>query len=241
VARLEPGELGRIYDRIYDHPGRKAHLEWTALRRIHMVLVSNQRELLALIDSVETNPTLGIEVMRNVGPGKTQEAFYDGTIRLLHNYLSALKTLVDHTRNLLRQYEGTSFAAQYKELVATTRGSGLVRFLQKLRDYLLHYQLPPIGTLGEVDNELGTFKVTVYLNRDVTLRFGDWPPEARTFLGAQPEFIPLRGLILGYAEEIDRLYRWLYPRFEELHGSQIREINALIAQAHGPVSPGRAL
>jgi hypothetical protein len=201
------------------------------------VLVANQRELLALIDSVEQDVSLGIEVTRNIGPRTVQQAFYDEAIRLLHNYLAALKTLVEHTRNLMRDYRRSAFAVEYQRLVKVATASGLVPFMQKLRDYLLHYQIPPVGTRVEVDNRTGTAKVTVYLNRDAALAFRDWPPAARSFLTGQPDFIPLRDLIVGYEAEIEQLYRWLYPLFEELHGEQIRDVNALIAEVHGSVPP----
>jgi hypothetical protein len=58
-------------DRIQTHPGREAHNRWESLRRIHGVLIVNERELLALIDRFQQDEMFGLEVMRVRSDGRT--------------------------------------------------------------------------------------------------------------------------------------------------------------------------
>jgi len=200
---------------------------------MHKVLLANQAELLQLIDSFEQNDELAMEVMRNIGQTGVQEAFYDELLRRAHNYLSAVKMLVDHTRNLVRDYGDHPFAIEYRDRVADLMRSGRAPLLQKLRDYLLHYRIPPFGVHIRVESD-SALTSTVYMDRDAALEFKDWPLLARSYLEQQPEKVPLGTLIQEYAAELEVLYRWLYDRFFELHRQDIAGYNELLVASQGP-------
>lgn len=220
-------------EQIENHPGRIAHYRWGALQRVHRVLAANEAELLSLVDEFANNPTFAIEIMRSPGDPGVRDAFYDELFRRMHNYLSAVKMLVDHTRNLSRAYEGTDFANEYQKRVAEFAETGCGPFLQKLRDYLVHYKIPPFGLdmHWEQGDDEATF--TVHLARDAALEFKEWPSRARDYLRSQPEKIPLAPLVREYSGDIERLYRWLYDQFFELHQGDIAEYNELIVEFQG--------
>lgn len=221
------------YEQLENHPGRIARNQWDGLVRVHKVLMANEAELLELIDAFEAGGELTMEVMRNeAGQTDARDQFFDELFRRMHNYLSAVKMLVEHTRNLVRNYPGGPFVEQYRERIAdiATRGNG--PFLQKLRDYLIHYRIPPFGYTMSLKNG-GDTTFIVHLNRDAALKFRDWPALAKNFLENQPESIPLAPLIRKYEGELEELYRWLYDRFHELHASDIRSYNALLIEIQG--------
>jgi hypothetical protein len=233
--------MSRRLDAIEQHPGTVAHQRWRSLSQVHQVLLANEAELLALLDQVEGDDQLAVRVTSNIGPQDLKDAFYRELIRRLHNYLSALKMLVDHTRNLMRAYGGTTFASEYSTRTAVFASDGRTRVMQKLRDYLLHYQLPPIGVSVSVktDGDSEKLEVFVFLNRDSALRWSDWPKAAREFLTAQEPHIPLRDLIRGYSSDTATLYGWLYPQFTDLHADDIAQRNALVVELQGAANtPG---
>jgi len=63
--------------------------------------------------------------------------------RLLHNFVAAAKSLVEHTRNHMRaKYAGTDFKKEYQARIDQnfTRDP-LVQFVEDLRNYMLHKSL----------------------------------------------------------------------------------------------------
>lgn len=228
-------EWQRLNQRIRDHPGHDASYRWESLRRIHRVLSANERELLALIDRFQQDEVFAVKIMAvgNDGRSSGMDALWDELIRRAHNYLSAVKMLVEHSRNFMRPYAGRHVEAQYGGQVAEVLAKGRGPFLQKLRDYMVHSRIPPFGASMQLVSIPDVPRFLIYLDRDRALEYRDWTAPARKFLREQPEHVPLRELIVGYAADLEQLYEWLYQRFEELHGAEIQELNDLIVQLQG--------
>ena len=222
----------RLLDEIDAHPGTRARWEWDALSFVHDLFRQNQRELLDMLAAIELNKDdLAITMVRNVGPPEPGRAHFRRLIRLLHNYVAGAVTLVDHSRNLLARYEGTPTHTTYVQTISELREQGVVPFVTKLRNYLLHYRLPQVGVRVQVDGDQETF--TCYLDRDEALRWEAWPRRAREFLAAQPEHVRLRNVVLEYSGRVEVVQRWLYDQFPVLHGADIDAVNALIVQTPG--------
>lgn len=227
--------LRQLLDEIEQHPGTQASRAWDSLRRIHSVLLGNQAELTALLDTLERNEGgLAVEVIQNVRRSQVQEAFGNEMTRRLHNYVASVKTLVDHTRNLMRQYHGTPAGLEYDQRVKDLVDAPIVPLMQKLRDYFLHYKIPPYGVQMSFDNGTGTETFSCFLNRPKALDFSDWPAAARRYLEEHnDDRISLQAIVLEYADAIESLYRWLYAQFEVLHSDDIDAVNKLIARTPG--------
>ncbi|WP_247828145.1 hypothetical protein [Arthrobacter antioxidans] len=232
MDHFDPAQQADRYQRIQNHPGRTATSRWDSLQRIHKVLQANESEILQLIDAVQNDEEAAIEVMRNVGRAGSAEVYFDELIRRSHNYLSALKMLVDHTRNLMRHYENEPVAVEYARRIREVVETGRAPFLQKLRDYLVHYQIPPFAlTISFANDAPVTFVVA--LERDAALEYKDWPANAKKYLKQRPEKINFRDEITAYSADLEGIYRWLYERFTELHGHEIDEFNNLIVEFQG--------
>jgi hypothetical protein len=225
-------ERAEIYAQILEHPGRAATDRWRSLQRIHKVLQANELEMLQLIDAVQSDENLASELMRNVGQTGAQDAYFDELIRRSHNYLSALKMLVDHTRNLMRHYSDGAVATEYARRIRAIVEAGRGPFLQKLRDYLIHYQIPPFALEISFFND-GPMTFTVALERDAALEYKDWPANAKKYLRLQPEKINFRDEITSYAADLEDTYRWLYSCFTQLHDEDVTAYNELIVKYQG--------
>lgn len=227
--------LRELLDAIDRHPGKQARAAWDGLRRVHVVLLRNQTELVSVISALEENRNgLGIEVIQNVRPSPVREAFYDELIQRLHNYVASVATLVDHTRNLMKRYEGTPSGDEYQRRIAAVTAAPITPLIQKLRNYFLHYRIPPLGVQMTFDQGARTEKFACFFSRTTALEWPDWPVLARRYLEQhKDDHISLASLIAEYAAGIDALYSWLYAQFEVLHWADIRDVNALIAQTPG--------
>ena len=143
---LSANEWKRRYDQIRDHPGQAANHRWESLYRVHGMLIANERELLALIDRFQQDEEFALKFMGMGSDGRSgMDPFWGELIRRAHNYLSAVNMLVDHSRNLMRFYANRPVAGEYASRVAEMLATGRGPFNQKLRDYLIHYDIPPFG------------------------------------------------------------------------------------------------
>jgi hypothetical protein len=131
------------------------------------------------------------------------EAFLDEVDRLLHNYLAAVGSLRDHTRVLWQKYlpDDETYA---ERAGATFAQSGLCLFVQNLRNYTLHSNLPI--TRGHMSWERGSEITTgVQMNRTNLLKWPKWPSLAKRYLAElQEDGIDLAELVASYTDTVTR-------------------------------------
>src|SRR6266496_4224101 len=135
-------KLSSLRDAISAHPGYKADLDWQALQRMHAILGGNFNELMNALDRPSSNPDLALELIQNVRPPNVRTDFFLTLDRLLHNFLASVASLIDHTRNIVRHYQSTTFAGEYERRVGQLADAPLPSFMKDFRNYLLHYRLP---------------------------------------------------------------------------------------------------
>ena len=221
----ETVDFAALHEQIQSHPGTIARRAWDSLVDIHAVMNANQAELLAFIVAVEQDPE-SPRLAGNVGPTEPRRAMFRELIRLLHNYVASVGTLVDHTRNLTRRYEGTDTYTGYETRRLDAISNEVVSFVSKLRNYVLHVGVPAVGIQFRFSD--GAQSVVLFFDRDMALAWKDWPKAARSYLEAKPKEFPIVAVIQEYAAVIEGLYRWLYEQFEPLHGDDIAAVNDLI-------------
>lgn len=125
-------------------PGALLSDELAGVARSYRLFQANAREFAAFHGRFDTDATARVELW-DATNRKLFEAFLGEVDRLLHNYLAAASTLRDHTRRLWRQYPPADPAliAEYDQRVREAfTESPLVQFVQRLRNYSTHSQLP---------------------------------------------------------------------------------------------------
>lgn len=178
------------------------------------IFVRNDRELMAALAHL-LNPVNAAQLFPNQ---ERLEMYHVEVIRLLHNYLAAAKTLIDHTRVLSRDlYEGTSFWEEYDARVTLTfMDSAMAQFVQRLRNYMLHKELPftsatmLLATGPDFD---------CYVNLDLTrLRLWDgWNAKALEYLDQPGDQVRLDQLVSLYTSAVSEFHDWFEARQEQLH------------------------
>ncbi|GAA4110708.1 hypothetical protein GCM10022215_06040 [Nocardioides fonticola] len=222
----EPLDFSALYDEIQSHPGMLARRSWDSLLDIHVVMTRNQDELLVFVRAVEADVRNAARLAGNVGSDEPRRDMFRELIRRLHNYVASVGTLIDHTRNLMRKYEGTSTYAEFEARRLAATSNDVVSFVSKLRNYVLHVGVPGVGIQFSVTN--GEENVTIFLDRDRALQWKDWPKAARRYLNSKPSKLSVVDVIEEYGGVIEELYRWLYDQFPTLHGEDIAAVNELI-------------
>lgn len=220
--------------------GRRLMIEFKSVAQTYRLFLGNDRELHQyLARHSEVEAALRLWDLKNRAGF---DAFLDEVGRLLHNYLAALGSLRDHSRRLWRTHLRDD-AAYDEQVQAMFAGSGLCHFVQNLRNYTLHNQLPVAhGQLNVVPNK--EFSSRVRLSRPDLLRWSGWPPLARDYLAGLPDDgIDLADLVAAYTDTVTSFNDWFGAAFAERNldaFDRLRELETAYREALAGLDRSRA-
>lgn len=148
------------------------------------------------------------------------EGYANELVRLLHNYLTSVSSLIDAQRVVVRHRwpekddpERVAFEAAFDERRTTTFETDEAAFVTRLRNYCTHYAIPLPGLGTRVSHSRGGPVVhlnTLQLSRDRLLRWKDWGGPAKKYLSAQPENFDLAPIIERYVSATRIFYGWFW-------------------------------
>jgi hypothetical protein len=191
-------ELFELSEQIKATEGHRIQLKIRALRSSYYVFEGNYRRLISALDYFGRIEVI-MELWRENNRTRL-EGFIDEVTRRLHNFLAGAKTLVDHTRVLKnKMYKDHRFKKVYQEKVDRDLScSPIVCFVQDLRNYVLHKQLPIAsaelslkgggGTITESDS-------TIKLDVNELREWDEWKPESRMYLDSLDDKVQIREVI----------------------------------------------
>jgi hypothetical protein len=185
----------------------------------YYVFETNYEELKRLLDKIQIPDQMWKS-------GEVNSIMYELT-RLLHNFLASAKMLVDHTRHVMRDwYSGTSLYDEYQSEIekrfATNR---LSAFIEDLRNYALHYQLPVTASRIEVTRgaETGSYveRAAFELSRAKLREWSGWN-KGRNYLYQSDEDIVIEYLVDQYFHEVQNLHQWIGASLAEEHAEDLQ-------------------
>ena len=204
------------------------------------VLLGNAGELYTHLVEPAEDPLLAAKIISTIGD--EFEPFMFETDRLLHNYVASAKSLVDHTRVLVRSYSDNEFESDYDRHKRPLVESPVNSFVGDLRDYTLHRSLLPLRAIGgsyDLMSENPGFDFDVCMDRDELLPWGRWRAGSTRFLESAQDHIPLLPMLKDHVGLLNDLYVWLFQQFEVLHeeewSSYQAERDAIRLDFLGPV------
>jgi len=162
-------------------------------------------------------------------PKESQLILYH-MVRLLHNYLASAKTLVEHTRTVIRDwYKGSEFLKEYKEEVTRRfNNNPLSAFIEDLRNYALHYSLPITGLRVGVVNDPTTHeqseRVTFFVDKTTLFQWSNWS-KGKMFLHLADDEIVIEKLADDYYQQVIEFHAWMHNRLEQIHASDLKWLN----------------
>jgi len=149
--------------------------------------------------------------------------------RLLHNFVTAAKSLVEHTRNFMRSnYASTDFFEEYQARVDRYFAyDPLIQFVQDLRNYMLHKSLTAASLILKTGDGRLAEKSYVALAPNKLREWDKWTAEARPYLDGLDDERSLEEVVDAYRDKVMKLWMWFGPRLGQEHLEAYREMASL--------------
>jgi hypothetical protein len=224
---------------IVEHPAYLEYQECEALRRsIVDVFLPNLQELLELLEQAPLDRDLAFDLIQNMRKPTVRDRFSATLSRRMHNYLASTMSLVDHVRKIMRGRTGaiaTQFSAKKIDLV----GHPEVVFVQDLRNYTLHRQLPFFAhslNLSNVNTPEQTMKSEVELSTHALLSWDGWSTRSRQFLEQAGEAVELRPLFRAHGALVSSLNIWLHNELTGANEGALEDLNRLVVRRNAALA-----
>lgn len=223
-------ETFRLQEQLRSMPEYKVLQRIKGLELSLYVFDQNYHQLKASLDAMTTDE-VAVRLTRK-GNRLLFESAMSELTRLLHNFVAAAMSLVGHTRRLHRGvYEKAGLFSDYQsEVNKRFAGNGLVHFVQDLRHYTQHYELPALEFVTKImDLQTEAMVHEIALSKESLLGSAfRWSKEARSFIGQQTEeSIDLVKVIDTYRVEIEGFYIWMGSRLRSIHEQDFTAISTV--------------
>jgi hypothetical protein len=200
---------------------------WQLARRLeHLglsfyIFKTNRDYLLQCIEYFKTPEALLLWDVRN---NAEMERFLKEVMRQLHNFAAGAKTLVEHTRILAREmYEGTDFLEEYEaEVTRRFTLNPMVQFVHKLRDYILHRDLPVTSA-----NLTSKFDSSLRISIREMRAWRSWTGLSRQYVDTAQDEEKIEDIVTAYTNAIIGFHDWFHERHVELHKEAYGEAEEL--------------
>ena len=218
---------------IANHPGKIALDEWANFSRIFIdIYQKNRDELTKLLEEPSKNDELSIELLQNVRPPVIKNAYTNEVLRSMFNYLSSLSSLVDTGLRLTRKYSDAQMAEYNKRKVIVV-DSDINAFFGKLRNYIQHYGIPPLGWAIRLNTDTLN-DCTYFLSKDRLLIWAGWGSKARSYITKGD--VNLLDSIQTHGKMIDEAYSTLLHITSSIHTEDMNAVNVLIRRRNNILS-----
>jgi hypothetical protein len=210
---------------VYESDALQIRLRFEALATNFFIFERNYQEMVKWLVAVQHPNT--IDILWAQDKQQDMTTALREVSRLLHNLVASAKTLVDHTRSLIRHwYADSEFLQEYQSEVENRFvGNQTAGFVEELRNYALHYQLPPMTALLEVGRDsngrLQPPTQTIALDKAGLLQWSGWR-KGRPYLDAASDRIALREVIEQYFQNVRDFHQWIQDRLVETHADELR-------------------
>lgn len=192
----------------------------------------NAQELIEITRRVN-DPDEGIRLMAVTNREAGSQTHREVT-RRVHNFVAAALTLVEHTRIFMREnYSGTPVLDCYQAKIdADLKDQPLARFVQDLRNYILHNELPDSEMYMNFESNPdqpgnGTLETGIHIRANPLLQWRNWSAHALTFIESCGEFVDIRTFAESYTDTILSFHNWLQGELDQFHSSDLDEFHGL--------------
>jgi len=216
-------EAAELMRRIKESEGERVFWKMEALSATFFIFAENRLELVKRLREFE-NPE---NRAKAVGVGNREGLRL--TMRLLHNFLASVVTLIDHTRVLTGElYDGQPFKQEYQqEVQALFSDSALAGFVQDLRNWVLHKGLLPLEMQMSDTGKNGEIVYSLVLNASDLKSWNRWNARAREYVASITSDLRLSDVVDSYSGLVQGFYSWLEKRMLEIHTVAFQEVAEL--------------
>lgn len=181
-------------------------------------LAGNYLDLCEILNKVDVQD--GSSLYFNLSSVEIDDLIQEVSRKMI-NFISMAKSLVDCNRNLIEKwYEYTDFYSRYKkEVEKNFTGNQLIEFVEGLRNYIMHYELPIVNARLHVDHQNGSSitGISFPLKKSRLLKWENWADKGLPYLLEQKEEINLKLIIDEYYNLVFDFNSWLLTELNSLH------------------------
>ena len=192
----------------------------------------NAQELIEITRRVN-DPDEGLRLMYLKNRDAGRQTHREVT-RRVHNFVAAALTLVEHTRIFMREhYSGVALFERYQAKIdAEFAQEPLVKFVQDLRNFMLHNGLPNSAMFLKFDSNPdlpggGTMQTGIHIRAAPLLEWDNWTTPARTFIENSGEFIDIKSFAEVYTDKVIAFHDWLQGELDQFHLADLEELRVL--------------
>lgn len=220
-----------LHNEINASPGMK-YLSRRKVREFtYNIFDKNRKLLLEACEKLES-PENAIRLMAPENEAEGVAAHMDVMCHF-HNFLAAAKTLVDHTRCFITDhYKSTSIEQAYTQKIAADLANDeVVKFVQDLRNYMLHKALPHssrtinIKNTGRIDSN--SINASVHINKNKIIQWEKWTKPSQAYLSNAPSEIKISDIAKSYGEKISDFHNWFDLRINKHHSNDLSQLESL--------------
>jgi hypothetical protein len=220
-------------DQIHSHPGAQ-YINRAYQRSFSLnIFRGNTFELQARLHSY-THPDRSLELFLKKNKEEGLQAHRE-IIRLLHNFVCSAATLVEHTRNFVKEnYLGSSVNREFTSRINREFSeNGMTKFVHELRNYIVHRGLPPttanLVMTQDPERSPGVVSTSSSYLLDVSIltEWDGWTKHARSYLARSGDNIDLKELVRNYATAVGKFHNDFDSLVAAHHQNDVEELKAL--------------
>ena len=218
-------EFGLLNDKYRQCSGLRIIQKSEPIRKAYYVFSANFTELKQALNFYSDPMNIGV-IWSEKNRDKLESLVLE-ILRFLHNFTASVKSLVDHSRIIMKElYKDQPFLIEYQRRVEEVFSDDFSKFIQKLRDYVLHNRLPA-ATPTFKWSQSQEFDNQIILHRDHLLEWSGWCSQSKKYLSEQGEQLNLDTLITEYNDKVNSFYGWFETAQNDIHKIEFEEMNRL--------------
>lgn len=138
--------------------------------------------------------------------------------RLVHNYVTSSKTLIDLQRIHYTQLnkKKNNFPEYNLKIESEFAHNTLCAFIQSLRNYFLHRGIPKISSIRSINETSTAIKVRIQLDKKHLLDTYNWNKDSEKFLTELEEHICISDIFKEYHNHILNFQNWYKKEQEKI-------------------------
>lgn len=153
-------------------------------------------------------------------------------LRLVHNYLASIYSLVEHTYVFRGKLNNKEFENFCNEKINKLKTDISITFLKDLRVYTQHYKLPFLEAsisfkMINSKKREAISEQNLFLDKEQLLKWDRWSSISKSYLNKQDDKIDIKIVIQEHQKIIKNFYGLFYNKIAKLYEKEIMELSNL--------------
>ena len=220
---MDNQNISELMEKYQNSDGYKIISKLNHIGYSHNIFIQNSNELEVTLQKYE-DPNFSIPLHK-----ENYSEYFRVVNKDLHNFLASVKTLVDHTRAVVKGLYPIDSEIRSKydaEVKNKFENNPLVAFVQNLRNYTLHRKIPYVNAEMSFNANEG-FESSIKLEKSELLEWDGWKNIAKEYMEELPEKFSLLKLMTEYKTIVISFYNWFYREQQEYHKAEFEEFNKM--------------